>query len=132
MKFEHEDDFFKEVERLFNEKGIECATIAFIGALASADIVTGPKKPKIPAIPTWMSFSDGREVLGFGTIILKNGKMQPHIHATFGKGKTTLTGCLRKNARTFITIEAVITELTDVQVSRKRDEKIQYDLLSFN
>ncbi len=131
VKFEHGDDLLKEIESLLEAENISLATIALIGALASADIVTGPEKKELPPEPIWNSFDDGREVVGLGTLVRKNGKLTAHIHSAFGKGREVLVGCLRKKSEVFITVEAVVTELTGIDVSKQKDKKVGLELLSF-
>ncbi len=132
VKFEHGDDLHKGLEELAVKEDISFATITFLGALTSADIVAGPEKPELPAVPTWLSFADGREVVGFGTIARKNGEVSLHIHATLGKGEKALAGCLRKNCEIFITVEAIITELKGARIAKKKDDRTGYDLMAFN
>ena len=131
VKFEHGENFIEKVKELAVKENISLATISFLGALIKADVVTGPQEMKLPAVPTWVSFSDGREVLGFGTMIEENGQVKIHAHSTFGKGETALTGCLRKSCEVFATVEAVITEVKGMKVSRQKDADTGCDLLAF-
>jgi len=132
VKFEHEDDLLGEIEELARKEDIACATIALLGALVKGDIVTGPEKVEVPATPNWMSFSDVWEVIGFGTITRGgDGKVKTHLHGSFGKGEKALTGCLRNGSDVFITVEAIVTELKDIPVTRKKDEKTGHELLTF-
>ncbi|MEA3488974.1 MAG: PPC domain-containing DNA-binding protein [Candidatus Omnitrophota bacterium] len=94
IKVEHKEDLLEEIKKLAIRENIEFATLAFIGAMTRADIVAGPGKLELPAVPAWISFGDGREVLGFGTIVKNGEEVNAHIHASFGKGDKALTGCL--------------------------------------
>jgi predicted DNA-binding protein with PD1-like motif len=132
VKFEHGDDLLEKIKELASEEGVSLATVTFLGALGTGDIVTGPRELSLPAVPTWVSFSDGREVLGFGIITTEEGRVQAHIHSTFGKGEKALTGCMRKNCGVFVTVEAVITEILGVKTSRRRDNEAGCDLLKFD
>ncbi|MFQ5952230.1 MAG: PPC domain-containing DNA-binding protein [Candidatus Omnitrophota bacterium] len=132
IKFEHGEDLLKEIEKLADKEGISSATVAIIGALAKADIVTGPKKAELPVTPNFTSFEDGREILGFGTITRKSDGLSLHIHGSYGRDRDTLTGCLRKNSEVFITIEAVITELKDIKATKKKDDRTGLELLAFD
>ncbi|MGB2599427.1 MAG: DUF296 domain-containing protein [Candidatus Omnitrophota bacterium] len=131
VKFEHGDNLLEEIKKLINKENISAATVSFIGALSGGDIVTGPKETKLPPEPNFMTFKDGREVIGFGTIIKKDGEPSVHVHSSLGRGEDVLTGCLRNNVEVFVTIEAVITELNDVNATRKEDEKTGINLLAF-
>ena len=131
-KFDHGEDLLEEIEKLVDKEGISNATVTFIGALTKADIVTGPKKVELPVTPNFTSFEDGREVLGFGTVTRKSDGISMHIHGSYGRDKDTLTGCLRKNGKVFITIEAVIAEIKDIKVTKKKDDKTGFELLAFD
>ncbi|MFH1877640.1 MAG: DUF296 domain-containing protein [Candidatus Omnitrophota bacterium] len=124
VAFDHEDDLLNEIKKLFIQERINFGTITFFGALADGKMVTGPRNLCLPATPQWFSFRDGREVLGFGTVVKKGTKVEPHIHFSAGRRDKTTTGCLREHARIFITIEAVVTELTGIDVSREPQKKI--------
>ncbi len=132
VKFEHGDDLLEKLKDLASKEGISLATVTFLGALSAGDIAAGPRELSLPAVPTGVSFSDGREVLGFGIITAEEGRAQAHIHATFGKGEKALTGCMRKNCGVFVTVEAVIAEILGVKTSRRRDNETGCDLLKLD
>jgi uncharacterized protein len=132
VRFEHGEDILEKIRELAEKESISLATITLIGALKDATIVCGPSKPEIPPEPVFVSFDDGREVLGIGTLVRRKDGIHPHIHGSFGKGEQALTGCLRKDCRTFITIEALITEVSGVTAERKKDDKTGIELLSFD
>lgn len=131
VKFEHGDDPVSGIKDLAAKEDISLGSVTFLGALESSRMVVGPKEPKLPPEPEYVSFNDGREVLGFGTIVKKEGEVNPHIHATLGKGRETLTGCLREDCKTFVTIEAVVTEIKGISAERRKDDSTGLNLLSF-
>jgi predicted DNA-binding protein with PD1-like motif len=131
IKFEHGDDLLAKVKELAVKEDVKLATITFIGALSKGDIVAGPDKLELPAVPTWISFADGREVLGSGTIIKEKDEVHTHIHSTLGRGKEVLTGCLRKDCQVFVTVEAVVTEIKGINVSRLKDKDTGCNVLEF-
>jgi predicted DNA-binding protein with PD1-like motif len=131
VRFEHGDSLLEEIKKLANKESISAATINFIGALSSGDIVTGPKKTELPPEPNLMSFDEGREVIGFGTVIKKNEGVTVHVHSSLGRGGDVLTGCLRGDIDVFVTIEAVVTEVKDIKVSKKKDKRTGIELLEF-
>lgn len=132
VRFDHGDDILGKVKELAKKENISLASIMFLGALEKADIVAGPKTLELPPEPMKLSFSDGREVLGFGTIASKGNEANSHIHIAIGKGEKTLAGCLRDNSATFLTIEAVITEIEGITVERKKDDTTGINLRSFS
>ncbi|MGB2600921.1 MAG: DUF296 domain-containing protein [Candidatus Omnitrophota bacterium] len=132
VKFEHGDDLLGKVKELVVKEDIKLAAITFIGALSKGDIVAGPDKLELPAVPTWISFTDGREVFGSGTIIKEKDEVHLHIHSTLGRGEEVLTGCLRKNCEVFVTVEAIVTEIQGVKVSRVKDKDTGCNVLEFD
>ena len=107
------------------------ASILLLGALEKGDIVTGPKEAKIPPMPDERTFDDGREIVGFGTIVTEGSDVKMHLHGAMGRGTETFLGCLRKDGKVFITIEAVITEYKGVDVIRAKDPSTGINLLTF-
>ncbi|MBU1007165.1 MAG: DNA-binding protein [Candidatus Omnitrophica bacterium] len=130
-RFDDGDVLIDEIKRLAVKERISAGLIVMIGALRKGHIVTGPKKPKIPPDPNWETFKDAWEIAGLGTIF--KGKKGPeiHIHGALGKGKKTLAGCIRKDSKVFLLIEAVIFELKGIKAEKKLDPKTGLKLLSF-
>lgn len=132
IKFEHNDDLLKELKNLIVNENIKAGIIYLIGALEKAEIVVGPEKISIPPVPINISFSDGREILGIGTIFWnENNEPKIHIHAGIGRENIVNLGCVRKNTKVYLTIEAILIELK-VDVKKKFDEKTGIDLLNFS
>lgn len=129
IKFSDKDIFLKEIERLAKKEKIEAATMIFLGALREGDLVTGPKKTIIPPEPNWVRFKNGWEVFGIGTIFTNKRGPQIHIHSSLGKGKKVFTGCIRKDSKVFLVIEAVIFELKGVKAVKDIDPATGLNLL---
>ncbi len=129
VKFEDDDIFIDKLSGLARKEKIKAATLIFLGALKKGTLVTGPKKPVIPPEPNKMSFKDGWEVMGIGTIFTNSKGPQIHIHSAMGKKNKTLTGCVREKTKVFLVIEAIILELTGVKASKDIDSKTGLNLL---
>jgi len=129
IKFSDKDIFVKEIERFAKKEKINAATMVFLGALRDGDLVTGPKKAVIPPEPNWVKFKDGWEVFGIGTIFTNKNGPQIHIHGSLGKKKDVFTGCVRKDSRVFLVIEAVVFELKDVKACKDIDLSTGLNLL---
>jgi predicted DNA-binding protein with PD1-like motif len=129
VKFENNDILIPNLSGLAKKEKIKAATLIFIGALRSGDLVTGPKKPVIPPQPNKMGFKDGWEVMGIGTLFTNSKGPQIHIHASMGKKNKVLTGCVRGNSKVFLVIEAVVLELKGVKASKDIDPKTGLNLL---
>jgi uncharacterized protein len=129
LKFEDDDILIKEIDRFARKERIKAAAFVFIGALKKGDLVTGPKEPVIPPEPNWISFKDGWEAMGVGTIFTNNSGPQIHIHTSMGKKDSVITGCVRKDSKVFLVIEAVVFELKGVKASKDIDPKTGLNLL---
>jgi uncharacterized protein len=130
IKFSDKDIFLKEIEKFAKKEKIKAATMIFLGALREGDLVTGPKKPVIPPEPNWVRFKDGWEVFGMGTIFTNKKGPQIHIHSSLGKKKKVFTGCVRKDSKVFLVIEAVVFELKGVKATKDIDPTTGLNLLN--
>ena len=130
LKFEDDDIVLKELDKFAKNEKLKAATFIFLGALKKGDIVTGPKKPVIPPEPNWKKFKDGWEVMGIGTIFTNSkGLPQIHIHASMGKKDRVITGCVRKDSKVFLVIEAIVFELKGVGAAKDLDSRTGLNLL---
>jgi predicted DNA-binding protein with PD1-like motif len=129
LKFDDDDIVIKELERLARRERLKCAAMIFMGALKKGDLVTGPKKCVIPPEPNWSKFKDGWEVLGIGTIFTNSKGPQIHVHTSMGKKDKVMTGCVRKDSKVFLVIEAVVFELKGVNATKEVDPKTGLNLL---
>ena len=85
-----------------------------------------PPSPK----PNWKDFKQAWEVFGVGSVFSdKKKKQHIHVHTSFGKGSKTLTGCIRKKAKVFIVVEAMLFELKGVKAGKNPDPKTGLNML---
>jgi predicted DNA-binding protein with PD1-like motif len=129
LKFSDDDIMLKEVERFCRKEAVKTCVFVFLGALKKGSLVTGPKKPVIPPQPNWVNFKDGWEAMGIGTVYTNSLGPQIHIHSSMGKKTKALTGCVRKDSRTFLVIEAVVFELKGLKATKGIDPKTGLNLL---
>jgi len=129
LKFEDDDIILKEIDKFARKERIKAAAFVFLGALKKGDIVTGPKKPVIPPVPNWTKFKDGWEAMGTGTIFTNKKGPQIHIHTAMGKKDKVITGCVRKDSKVFLVIEALVFELKGVNATKDIDPKTGLNLL---
>jgi len=129
LKFEDDDIVLDELDAFARREKLKAATFVFLGALKKGHIVTGPKKPVIPPEPNWARFKDGWEVMGIGTIFTNSRGPQIHIHTSMGKKKKVITGCVRKDSKVFLVIEAIVFELKGVKATKAIDPKTGLNLL---
>ena len=123
LKFEDKDDLLEEIKKLALKEKIKVGAITLLGGMRSAGLVTGPQEAVIPPKPIWADFSDGREVLGIGTLFWKGDEPVLHLHGAVGRGNETFTGCVRKDSSVFLVIEAIITEILGIDARKALDEK---------
>ncbi len=129
VKFDNQDILISNLSALAKKEKIKAATLIFIGALKSGNLVTGPKHPVIPPQPNKVVFKDGWEVMGLGTLFTNSQGPQIHIHASMGKKNKVLTGCLRGNSKVFLVIEAILLELKGVKAHKEIDPATGLNLL---
>jgi len=131
VRFDDGDILIDDIKKLAKRERISAGVVVFMGALRKGHVVTGPKQPKIPSRPHWEGFKDAWEVVGVGTIFKGQKGAEVHIHGALGKGKKTLTGCIRKDSRVFLLIEAVIFELKGIKAGKQPDPKTGLSSLRF-
>ena len=132
LKFEHGENFREKLISFVKAKLIKHGVINFIGALNNTNVVIGPIKDELPAEPVWKSIDSSCEVNGFGTIFWKGAEPVIHIHSIFSHGDRGFIGCLRNDANVFIVIEAIVTEISGVDIERKFDTQTGLDLMHIN
>jgi predicted DNA-binding protein with PD1-like motif len=128
-KFEDYDILLDKLADLVRKEKIKAATMIFLGALKKGDLVTGPKKPVIPPEPNKVTFKDGWEVMGIGSIFTNRLGPQIHIHSSMGKKTSVLTGCVRGKSKVFLVIEAFIFELKGLRATKEIDLETGLNLL---
>jgi predicted DNA-binding protein with PD1-like motif len=121
LRIDHGEDLLVSLQQFVREKNISAGFIHLLGALREGSIVTGPKEPVLPPDPLYQYYDGCWEVIGLATITSAKGQPHIHIHASIGKGSSVLTGCLREKGTTYIIIEAVIIELTGIDIIRQKD-----------
>jgi len=129
---DHGDDITGGIKKIIERENIKTAVLYLIGALEKASMVTGPERCTVPPVPNWVSFSDGRELIGLGTVAT-TGKGTPviHLHGAVGKERETLAGCIREEAFTYLTMEIIIVEITGTKAFRAYREDWGAHVLDF-
>lgn len=131
VKFEAEEDILVELKNLIKKENIQSGVIHLIGALTNTDMVLGPKKKEYPPSPVWWDFKDAKEILGLGIFAWEGDEPKIHLHAGVGNKKETKLGCIRNKTEVYLTIECIIQEFIDTNITRKLDERYYASLLSF-
>jgi len=130
VRIDHGEDVLAELSGLALKEEIRSAFFIMLGAMGSADLVTGPKDKVVPPSIVWSKFDDAREILGAGNIFWENGAPKIHLHAAAGSSKGMTMGCIRKAAEAFMVLEVFIVEM-DIVAERVHDEKIGFSPMTF-
>lgn len=130
VRVDHGEDVLSELSGLAIKENIKSAFFVMLGAMGSADIVTGPKDKVVPPTIVWSKFDDVREIIGAGNIFWENGAPKIHLHGAAGSSKGVTMGCIRKAAQAFMVVEVFIVEM-DIAVKRVYDEKIGFSPITF-
>lgn len=129
VKFNHEDDLLAELTDLAREKNIRAAWIQFLGALKKGQMVVGPAKTELPPVPVWEKISEAWEVIGLGNLFWEEDTPRLHLHGALGRGEATLTGCLRQETEVYLVNEALVLEITGINVHRQKDPALGVAML---
>lgn len=129
LKFDNDDVLIDELKAFAKKERVKTATLIFLGALKNGNLVTGPKQPIIPPQPNKVTFKDGWEVMGIGTVFTNPSGAQIHIHGSMGKKHKTLIGCVRDASKVFLVIEAIVFELKGVKATKNIDPLTGLNLL---
>jgi uncharacterized protein len=132
VRFDHGEDFLAGLREIVLKEHIASGWFQIVGALDRADVVTGPKEPVVPPDPIWRQVDAVCEVVGSGSVHLDNGEPKIHLHAALGDHGETLTACVRRNSRVYLTIELILFELNGLGASRPWDEQIGFSKLHFS
>lgn len=131
VRIDHGEDVLAELSGLAVKEEIRSAFFIMLGAMGSADLVTGPKEKVVPPTIVWSKFDDAREILGAGDIFWENGAPKIHLHGAAGSSKGITMGCIRKAAQAFMVLEIFIIEM-DIAARRVFNEKIGFSPMTFD
>ena len=123
LRLEDGDEVPTCIERFAAEEGVRLATVALIGGIGSGRVVVGPRDSHSrPIVPAEHPLDAPHEVLATGLIAPgPDGRPSLHIHGALGRGGRTVTGCLRPGVGTWLTGEAVVTEILGSPAARTAD-----------
>jgi predicted DNA-binding protein with PD1-like motif len=123
------------LESFATEHHLSGALCFFLGgAKQESRIVVGPKDGNaIPPEPMMTLLEGVHEVHGVGTIFTdQEGKPKLHMHASFGRGKNTITGCVRMGVDVWRIGEVVVLELVGPSAQRVIDKETGFEFLEIS
>lgn len=133
IRLEDGDIVHECIERLAVEQGIQAAALILHGGGdQGSTLVTGPQAGRAPPpiLPQTTILNDVYEVVGTGSLFLdKNAKPILHVHLACGRGKETITGCIRTGVKTWQVIEVILFELVGSSARRLPDAATGFELL---
>lgn len=132
LRLEHGDKIPDIIEEFAAELKIKSAVVHFLGgADTGGKVVVGPEDGKASKPrPMVTQLSGTSEAIGMGTLFINEaGIPKLHLHAAFGRGRETITGCTREGVVVWHIGEAVICELLDTNAARRIDPGTGFELL---
>lgn len=129
-RFDHGEEIVPAMAGLCAKEKIASGWFFLFGAATEGELVAGPKTADLPPDPVWMAFPMPHEIVGMGSVATQGGEPSLHLHSSLGRGKEVLTGCIRKEGKVFLVVEALVMEIAGVRAARFRDERSGLELLS--
>lgn len=130
VRIDHGEDVINELSGLARKEDISSAFFIMLGAVGSAQLVTGPREKEVPPTTVWSAFDDAREIIGAGNIFMENGTPKIHLHGAAGNSQKMTMGCFRKQVQAFMVVEVFIMEI-DIPAQRIHDEKMGFSPITF-
>jgi len=120
------------VEQFAAQRGVSQGFCALVGGIGGGTIVVGPEDTvSMPPVPVLLGLVGGHEAAAVGTLFPdESGQPKLHMHATFGRGETVKTGCIRPGIDIWTIGEFVLIELVGTNLIRKRDAATGFELLA--
>jgi len=120
------------LERLAAEKGVLSGLAIMVGGVEEGSkIVVGPQEGDVlPPVPMVTTLRGVHEVTAVGTIFPDaEGRPVLHMHAAFGRGEQTRSGCIRAGIVAWQVLEIILIEISDLDARRIPDPKTEFTLL---
>jgi len=129
-RFDHGEEIVPALADLCAREKIASGWFFLFGAVTEGELVAGPRTADLPPDPVREAFPMPHEIVGMGSIATSGGAPSLHLHSSLGRGKEVLTGCIRKEGKVFLVVEAMVMEIAGVRAMRTRDERFGLELLS--
>ncbi len=111
------------------KENIRAGVIYLVGGMKKGSFVVGPETDDMPPVPIWREMNESHEIVGIGTIFWQDDEPKVHFHGTYAKKDKVLAGCLRRQAETFLVLEAIIMEIKGINAVREFDPSVGLALL---
>lgn len=120
------------IESFAQKQKITSALCFFLGgAQDKSKVVVGPEDGNAsPPNPMVTLLKGVHEACGVGTVFINEaGEPKLHMHASFGRNDSTITGCVRMGVDIWQIGEVVILELTGALAKRAKDKRSGFEVL---
>jgi len=129
----HQNECIHEViEKFATENQLRGALCFFLGgAEDQSKLVVGPKDGNVmPPDPVVTLLRGVHEGVGVGTLFCDDaGNPKLHMHASFGRGDSAITGCVRLGVDVWQIGEVIILELSNSTAKRTKNKQTGFELL---
>ena len=129
----HQNECLHQViEEFAAQKQVNSALCFFLGgAKDKSKVVVGPKDGDVmPPEPMITLLRGVHESCGVGSVFVdETGVPKLHMHASFGRNDSTVTGCVRMGVDVWQIGEVVILELIGGSAKRKKNKETGFEFL---
>lgn len=132
VRFSDGDDVLGGLAEIARRENIRAASFNLVGGMKKGRFVVGPETEQMPPVPVWRELTESHEAVGFGTIFWQGDQPKVHFHGAYGKHDSVKAGCLREGSEAFLVLEAVVTEILQVDAVREMDPASGMVLLRLN
>ncbi len=132
IRLEHGERMPDVLEAFAAEKGVKSGVAIMVGgADEGSRFVVGPEDGQtMPPVPMVNTLSGVHEVAAVGTLFPdEQGQPILHMHAAFGRGDLTQSGCIREGIVTWQVLEIVLIETVGLDATRRPDAETGFSLL---
>ena len=132
LRLQHNETLHEVIEEFAAQKRVKTALCFFLGgAQDQSKVVVGPKDgDAMPPQPMVTLLKGVHEGCGVGTIFSDEaGKPKLHMHASFGRNDSAVTGCVRMGVDVWQIGEVVILELAGGSAKRAKNKETGFEFL---
>jgi uncharacterized protein len=132
LRLHNNERLHEVIEKFATEKQVQSALCFFLGgAQDQSKVVVGPKDGNaMPPQPMITLLKGVHEGCGVGTIFTdEENKPKLHMHASFGRNDSAVTGCVRMGVDVWQIGEVVILELAGGTAKREKNKETGFEFL---
>lgn len=131
IRFDHEEDILENLKDLVKKENVRTGWFQLLGGMRSGEVVTGPEAPTVPPVPVIQNIDQAQEVIATGSILWNDEDPVLHVHGGMGSKAGAMIGCLRKDLKVYLLIEAVVFEFTNMNIKRNWYPEGEFNRMEF-